>query len=41
MLCQRRAHTALPSSDIDALRPFYEDVLGFMPRGRPAGCGRL
>jgi catechol 2,3-dioxygenase-like lactoylglutathione lyase family enzyme len=32
MLSKRRAHTALPSSDLDALRPFYEDVLGLTPQ---------
>ena len=32
MLSDRRAHTTLPSSDVDALRPFYEEVLGFTPR---------
>ncbi len=32
MLADRRAHTTLPTSDIEALRPFYEDVLGFTPR---------
>ncbi len=31
MLSQRRAHTTLPSADPDALRPFYEGVLGFTP----------
>ncbi len=32
MLAERRAHTTLPSSDVDALRPFYEGTLGFTPR---------
>jgi predicted enzyme related to lactoylglutathione lyase len=32
MLAERRAHTTLPTLDVDALRPFYEDVLGFTPR---------
>ena len=32
MLSDRRAHTTLPSSDVDALRPFYEEVLEFTPR---------
>ena len=32
MLSDRRAHTTLPTHDVDALRPFYERVLGFRPR---------
>jgi len=32
MLAERRVHTTLPTLDVDALRPFYEDVLGFTPR---------
>ena len=38
MLSDRRAHTTLPSSDIDALRPFYEDILGFTPRAVMPGA---
>jgi len=32
MLADRRTHTTLPTLDVDGLRPFYEDVLGFTPR---------
>jgi predicted enzyme related to lactoylglutathione lyase len=32
MLSDRRAHTTLPTLDVEALRPFYEEVLGFRPR---------
>jgi catechol 2,3-dioxygenase-like lactoylglutathione lyase family enzyme len=31
MLADRRVHTTLPTGDVDALRPFYEDVLGLTP----------
>lgn len=31
MLVDHRVHTTLPSQDVDALRRFYEDVLGFEP----------
>jgi catechol 2,3-dioxygenase-like lactoylglutathione lyase family enzyme len=31
MLADRRAHAVLPTGDVDALRPFYEEVLGFTP----------
>jgi catechol 2,3-dioxygenase-like lactoylglutathione lyase family enzyme len=31
MLADARVHATLPTSDVDALRPFYEDVLGFIP----------
>lgn len=31
MLAGRRVHSTLPTSDVDALRPFYEDVLGLTP----------
>jgi predicted enzyme related to lactoylglutathione lyase len=48
MLSARRAHTTLPSSDVEALRPFYEAVLGFTPKAvRPgaviydAGAGTI
>jgi catechol 2,3-dioxygenase-like lactoylglutathione lyase family enzyme len=29
MLRDRRVHTTLPTQDVDGLRRFYEDVLGF------------
>jgi len=32
MLSERRAQAILPSPDPDALRPFYEETLGFTPR---------
>lgn len=32
MLTDARAHATLPTSDVEALRPFYEEVLGFVPR---------
>ena len=38
MLSRRRAHTALPTHDVDALRPFYEEVLGFVPRAVRTGA---
>jgi predicted enzyme related to lactoylglutathione lyase len=38
MLSERRAHTTLPSSDVDALRPFYEEVLGFTPFAERPGA---
>jgi predicted enzyme related to lactoylglutathione lyase len=38
MLTQRRAHTTLPTLDVDALRPFYEEVLGFTPKGIRPGA---
>jgi catechol 2,3-dioxygenase-like lactoylglutathione lyase family enzyme len=31
MLSDRRAHTTLPTADIDRLRAWYEGVLGFTP----------
>lgn len=31
MLSERRAHTTLPTSDVDRLRTWYEGVLGFTP----------
>jgi catechol 2,3-dioxygenase-like lactoylglutathione lyase family enzyme len=31
MLSDRRAHTTLPTSDVDQLRTWYEGVLGFAP----------
>lgn len=31
MLSERRAHTTLPTSDVDRLRTWYEGVLGFVP----------
>jgi predicted enzyme related to lactoylglutathione lyase len=38
MLAGRRAHTTLPTHDVDALRPFYEEVLGFAPRAIRTGA---
>jgi catechol 2,3-dioxygenase-like lactoylglutathione lyase family enzyme len=31
MLRDRRVQPTLPTQDVDALRPFYEDILGFEP----------
>jgi len=31
MLADKRAHTTLPTADLDRLRAWYEDVLGFEP----------
>ena len=31
MLSDRRVHATLPTAEVDALRPFYEDVLGLTP----------
>ncbi len=31
MLADKRAHTTLPTSDLDRLRTWYEEVLGFTP----------
>jgi len=31
MLADRRVHAILPTTDIDALRPFYEETLGLTP----------
>jgi catechol 2,3-dioxygenase-like lactoylglutathione lyase family enzyme len=31
VLRDQRVHPTLPTPDVDALRPFYEDVLGFEP----------
>ena len=37
MLATRRVHTTLPTSDVERLRRFYEDVLGLTPFAeRPA-----
>jgi catechol 2,3-dioxygenase-like lactoylglutathione lyase family enzyme len=32
MLSDYPVYPTLPTSDLDAARPFYEDVLGFVPR---------
>ena len=32
MLSDHQVYAAIPTDDIDELRPFYEDVLGFVPR---------
>jgi hypothetical protein len=31
VLGDRRVHAILPTSDVDALRPFYEQTLGLTP----------
>jgi catechol 2,3-dioxygenase-like lactoylglutathione lyase family enzyme len=31
MLADKRAHTTLPTADLDRLRSWYEDILGFEP----------
>jgi predicted enzyme related to lactoylglutathione lyase len=31
MLADRRVHATLPTSNVDALRPFYEETLGLTP----------
>jgi catechol 2,3-dioxygenase-like lactoylglutathione lyase family enzyme len=31
MLSDARVHATLPTPDVEALRPFYEEVLGFAP----------
>lgn len=31
MLGDRRVHAILPTTDVEALRPFYEDALGLTP----------
>ena len=38
MLSDHPVYATLPTADLDRLRPFYEDVLGFVPReANPAG----
>ena len=38
MLSDHQVYAAIPTDDIERLRPFYEDVLGFVPReANPAG----
>jgi catechol 2,3-dioxygenase-like lactoylglutathione lyase family enzyme len=38
MLSDHPAYAAMPTQDLDGLRRFYEDVLGFIPRDvNPAG----
>jgi len=38
MLSDHPAYATIPTSDIASLRPFYEDVLGFVPRDEnPSG----
>jgi catechol 2,3-dioxygenase-like lactoylglutathione lyase family enzyme len=38
MLSDHPAYAAMPTQDLDGLRRFYEDVLGFVPRDvNPAG----
>ncbi len=38
MLADRRAHTTLPTLDVDRLRRWYEDVLGFTPFAERPGA---
>jgi catechol 2,3-dioxygenase-like lactoylglutathione lyase family enzyme len=38
MLADRRVHTTLPTHDVDALRAFYEGVLGFEPMALRPGA---
>jgi catechol 2,3-dioxygenase-like lactoylglutathione lyase family enzyme len=38
MLADRRAHTTLPTLDVDRLRHWYEDVLGFTPFAERPGA---
>lgn len=38
MLADRRVHTTLPTPDVDALRAFYEQVLGIEPFAVRAGA---
>lgn len=38
MLADRRAHTTLPTLDIERLRRWYEDVLGFSPFAERPGA---
>jgi catechol 2,3-dioxygenase-like lactoylglutathione lyase family enzyme len=38
MLSDTRVHTTLPTSDIDRLRRWYEDVLGFTPFAERPGA---
>ena len=38
MLADRRAHTTLPTLDVERLRRWYEDVLGFQPFAERPGA---
>lgn len=38
MLADRRAHTTLPTLDVERLRRWYEDVLGFRPFAERPGA---
>ena len=38
MLADRRVHTTLPTLDVDRLRRWYEDVLGFVPFAERPGA---
>jgi catechol 2,3-dioxygenase-like lactoylglutathione lyase family enzyme len=38
MLSERRVHTTLPTADIDRLRAWYEEVLGFTPFAERPGA---
>ena len=39
MLADKRAHTTLPTADLDRLRSWYEDILGFEAVRGPSRCG--
>jgi predicted enzyme related to lactoylglutathione lyase len=38
MLADRRVHATLPTSDVDVLRPFYEETLGLTPHAVRPGA---
>jgi catechol 2,3-dioxygenase-like lactoylglutathione lyase family enzyme len=38
VLQDRRAHATLPTGDVDALRRFYEDTLGLVPKAVRPGA---
>jgi len=38
MLADRRAHTTLPTLDVERLRRWYEDILGFTPFAERPGA---
>ena len=38
MLADRRVHTTLPTLDVERLRRWYEDVLGFVPFAERPGA---
>ena len=41
MLADKRAHTTLPTADVERLRAWYEGVLGFTPVRRATRRGPL